>query len=480
MTFAEKIRQQCQTGGSETALALGGGGPDAISYAKLGFLIDNMCARLARLNVRPGGVYGIVHRDTLLHVVSILALERLGAVTVTLKDLDQAKALGLAGAFVETVSPRDYPVHRVDAAWLYDSDGARSPTDFPEPSPDDICRIAYTSGSTGEPKAVALTHRMLALRIADQNLAFGEEFGRMTRRFSAIGFDVLFGYRLLIRTLAEGGLFCFRDPDTGRHARGLAYYKIQCAIGSPQQLADLADFGERHPGSFPSLEMVVCGGARLPPLLAERLRRHVCARLMTGYGSSEGGIVAAGLAETLDLAKGEIGKVIPNVDIEIVSQSTGKPLKSGQGLVRIRGEGVARGYYGETGGADSPFSDGWFYPGDVGTLSAKRVLSIAGRKDNVVSFGGVKTTLESVETQLARAPGVGDLAAIAIAGENEVNSVAAFVVAGGGWSETAFWDDCRARLDKALWPAKLVMLAELPRLTNGKIDRRKLASLVPA
>jgi acyl-CoA synthetase (AMP-forming)/AMP-acid ligase II len=131
-------------------------------------------------------------------------------------------------------------------------------------------------------------------------------------------------------------------------------------------------------------------------------------------------------------------------------------------------------------GADSRFSDGWFYPGDVGSLSPDGVLSIAGRADNVVNFGGVKTTLEFVETELSRAPAVKDLAAVATIGGQGVKRVVAFVVAAGGWSEEAFLQYCRAHVDKAFWPAKLVMLTGLPLLPNGKIDRQRLATLIPS
>ena len=206
---------------------------------------------------------------------------------------------------------------------------------------------------------------------------------------------------------------------------------------------------------------------------SDLLRRNVCPRVMVGYGSSEAGIVAAGPAETLNLDKGEIGKVIPGVEVEIVDETSGKPVKSGSGLVRIRGAGVARGYYDEAAAQSSHFKDGWFYPGDIGSVSSG-VLSIAGRKDHVVSFGGVKTTLETVEAQLMHAPAVKEIAVVPVSGATEVKKVQAFIVPAEGWSEKAFWDYCHAKVENTFWPVKIAVLASLPRVASGKVDRQRL------
>src|SRR6185503_11390201 len=160
--------------------------------------------------------------------------------------------------------------------------------------PDQVCRIAFTSGSTGKPKPVVLTSRMLAERTTNQNRAFGEVFEQATRRLCCVGLATVFGYRILMRTLAEGGLFCFPDSDIPRSARRIAMYGIQALMGSPLQLAQFAAHGEQCPDSFPSLKLIACVGSRLSPVLAEQLRRHVCPQLMISYGSSEVGIAAAG------------------------------------------------------------------------------------------------------------------------------------------------------------------------------------------
>ena len=158
----------------------------------------------------------------------------------------------------------------------------------------------------------------------------------------------------------------------------------------------------------------------------------------------------------------------------------GGPVAQGSGLVRFRGEDFVRSYYGEAEGDDPHFEDGWFYPGDIATLSPDRMLTILGRNDNVVNLGGVKTTLETVEAGLSSAPGVKEIAVVSPAGGAERRQVIAFVAMGDGWSEAAFWDYCNTRVSKAMRPAKLVVMADLPKLSSGKIDRQRLTVLVPA
>jgi long-subunit acyl-CoA synthetase (AMP-forming) len=380
MNFADQIRLQCARNGDRPALSFGRLGANIISYATLGQYIGNVSARLARLGVVPGAVYGILHPTWLVHVVLILALERLGAATVTLKTAHQKHGLKLAGILADAgLPPIEGSVARVNNDWLLSSAGGAPPATRNRPL-DDVCRIAFTSGSTGRPKAVALTYAKVAAGNALQRHSMGEDYGRLTNLLCYVGIDVAYGYRRLLRTLSDGGMFGFPDPDFTRGIKGTGDCNFQTVIGSPIQLSLLADFCEAHPGSFPSLKMVVCGGARLSSALAERLQRVVCPCVFTTYGSSEAGYVAAGLVETLDLERGEVGRVIPGVDVQIVDEITRQPVTGGTGLLRMRGTDIIRSYYGEDPAQDEHFEGEWFYPGDVGSFRLRASSRSPGAK----------------------------------------------------------------------------------------------------
>src|SRR5215471_11688067 len=269
MIALEQISQNFQRLGSERSLSMGGLGPDMISYERLCYHVHAVSARLQQAGVTAGSLYGVRYDEPLMHVALLLALERAGAATTTIREL--CDDLGLAGVFSDREMP-DWgcPVIRAGRDWL--SPGGDSIASVPPAvSSDAVCRVALTSGSTGKPKMVAMTHAMLAERSINQDRAFGEIFGQAKRRLCLVGIGTMFGYRILMRTLAEGGLFCFPEADIPRTVRRIAMYGVQALLGSPLQLAQYADYAEKHPESFPSLELVVCIGSRLSPTLAEHL-----------------------------------------------------------------------------------------------------------------------------------------------------------------------------------------------------------------
>ena len=254
-------------------------------------------------------------------------------------------------------------------------------------------------------------------------------------------------------------------------------YKVQSVLGSPLQLAALAAYGEAFPNSFPSLEILISIGARLSPNLANQLRRSVCPAVLLSYASAELGIAAAASADKVDLARGEVGYVLPRVQLEIVDEG-GRPVTGIPGRVRISGEGGPRSYFGQSAGPDTNFEGKWFYPGDIGTLTADGLLSISGRQDNVVNLSGVKTTLETIESDFLGAPAVSDVAAIVAPDGLGVSRLIAFVVPRNDWSESKFWDYVQAMAAGAPRPSKVVLLNALPRGPSGKIDRQRLLTLV--
>ena len=147
------------------------------------------------------------------------------------------------------------------------------------------------------------------------------------------------------------------------------------------------------------------------------------------------------------------------------------------GRLRIRSTANALEYIGgECGGAAS-FEGDWFYPGDIGSLSADGLLSVLGRENNLINIGGYKTTLEAIETEMSAAPGVSDAAALAIPDGLGVIRVAVAVVPKTTWSEKAFWDYAYSKLTPAFRPIRLLPTKTIPRSQNGKIDRRALTDL---
>ena len=478
MTFVDRIRWQCRMRPEKPALSLPGSSRATVSYGQLSHHLDSVRRKLSEVAIVPGAVYGLLMTDPLLHVVLTLALEELGAATMFLNDLDIPHDWKLSAIFSDReIAKSNWPIQRVHANWLHgDSNDAR-PNQIRTRSPDDICCVILTSGSTGNPKAVALTHRVRAQRIARLDYALGSGFAHHTRMLCCLTPSTEFGYRCLIRTLSRGGLFCFPNASIVSTARKVSFYGVQTLVASAATLAEFLKVAQEGRTGFHSLELIVTAGSLLPKALADSVRDKICGRIVNTYGSTEAGGVATAPVEMLDLDNGEVGFVNPGIEVDVVDAETRAPLKDRGGRLRIRSEGVARGYLGAS-NDDGIFDDNAFYADDLGYLSADGRLSLYGRNNSVVNLGGDKTSLERIEALYSAAPGVNDLTAAVVSDGLGLNRVIAVVVPSTDWSEQAFWDHCERHIQRAFWPSKLLTVEALPRSANGKLDRRKVEALV--
>jgi acyl-coenzyme A synthetase/AMP-(fatty) acid ligase len=478
MSFVDRILYLGLERPSAPSLSVSGRIPDVVTYGALSRHIANVCQRLKSLGIGPGKLYGLHVTDDLLYVAMTYALEYLGAGTVIVADPDRVDGWPIEGIFA-TANDREwpFPVEVVVPTYLEGDAGSLNPRNAHASAPDDLCSVSWTSGSTGRPKGVPLTHRLAALRAAQFNHRFGPEYVRQSRIFCAMGFSTGWGYHLLNHTLSLGGLFCLRPPSLDETIRRFTAYRLQAVVAAPLYLAELAALSRKERRDLQSVNVVVSSGGMLRSALAENIRNGICNHLVNSYGSVEAGAVANGAVEMLDLDKGETGVIVPGVEVQIVDPESGAPMSEGVGRVRVRNQCVARGYIGPH-KDDGRFEGDTFSSGDLGTLSPSGILSILGRDNNVVNLGGPKTTLEVIEADYAGAPGVSEAASMLAPDPLGVDRLMAFIVPSDQWSEPDFWVHCRARIAPEFWPARLVVVPRLPRLSIGKLDRQALNALL--
>jgi acyl-coenzyme A synthetase/AMP-(fatty) acid ligase len=474
MTFVDRIRWRCRLHPHEPALVLPAPSSEVVTYSDLERALNNASRKLNAVGVVPGTVYGLLVNDRLLHLVLSLALEELGAASMALYDLNLPKQW----PFTAVLSDREatdsaWPVVPVDPAWLQ-GDGARvSLASIHGRSPDDVSRVILTSGSTGIPKGVMFTHRAWEDRIAHFDYVYGQ-LAMIERMMCLV---VSAEHRYCLYSLARGGLYCFADSSIESTARKIATYKVQYLAAAASSLGNILSGTHPDRKSFQSLELIRAGGSHLPRKLAERVRDTMCSRLIASYGSAETGTVAAGWAEELDLDNGEVGFLIPGARIEFVDEITREPVTSGAGALRIRNFGLASGYFAGSGAQDA-FVDGAFHSNDLGSLSADGRLSIHGRSSNVVNLGGDKATIERIELHYAKAPGIRELAAVPVRDSLDITKIVAVIAPNDQWSEQKAWEHFRRTLPRNFWPVKLVVVEDLPRGANGKVDRARLETVI--
>jgi acyl-CoA synthetase (AMP-forming)/AMP-acid ligase II len=248
-------------------------------------------------------------------------------------------------------------------------------------------------------------------------------------------------------------------------------------VASPAALAEFVGYYESAPALTAALDVVLSVGGMLSRSLSERVRARVCSNLIACYGSTEANIVATALAHAIAETSGAVGYVTPGVTVGIVD-SSGHPLPAGEeGLVRVSGRFTVAGYRGDADESRNAFHDGWFYPGDIGRLTADRLLVLSGRETAVLNLGGDKVSPERIEQALASFPGVQQAVAFAVPNIAGIEELVVAIVT-TNFDADALRSHCERELPAAFVPTRFIQVTDIPRSEMGKIDRRRLVELV--
>lgn len=464
-----RIRLQASYNAAETAII----SPDSvlkkISYRRLVETVDNIAARLSRLNIKPDSVVGVHVRDGMLHAVMLLALLRSGIPSLSLASA--TPPTGISAPLILSDDPPPFAAAHVipiSAAW-FDDTGERISTRASAGA----LRIMTTSGSTGRPKAVRISSEVLAHRLASYDYAYGGAFPRYGARLMCFpNFTSSLGYTYFLHVLQRGGTFFMPSEDFGLTVEALNAHGVTALALSPITLLELVNAAQGRPGLFDSVQAIFCTGGRLAPALADTAARTVCPRLITSFGSTELGAIAASHARILVTEPDCVGVLLP--DVEAAAFANGARLTHGaRGSIGLRAaHGSVLSYIGAEHEAEQSvgFKNGWFFSGDYGHVENGR-LFIEGRETNVLNFGGDKIAAEHIEELLVSIEGVRAARAVALLDDMGVGRLDLLIETDRSWSVGRFWDQCRRILPAIAQPASVGIVTRLPKTAAGKIDR---------
>jgi acyl-coenzyme A synthetase/AMP-(fatty) acid ligase len=480
MNIVEPILFQCRQNPPVAAICAPGTTFNVISYARLERFISNIGQRALAAEIRPGNIVAILVKDQIFHAAIALALAHLGVVTLSVGDLNLPPELRVDAVIADVdaaiANRSNLPIIPVGLDW---TEGDDRPIDerFVSPGGSVLARIALTSGSTGEPKAIGLSHAMEMLRCGRFLFAFGSSFLECSRLFSDMGLGMPTCFNLMLYILSRGGTFFFPGASAMDSLQTFDLYKVQGLFASPGGLSGFLKFYEEHADFRSGFNVILTTGSRLSKPLSERVRARLSPNLVVFYGTSETTTVAAALAYKVANIPGAVGHVIPGVTVEVVDAER-RVLPSGQeGSVRIRSYMAVDGYLGDTRGAPDSFMDGFHYPGDLGYLTQDGMLVISGREKEVLNLGGAKISPQFVEEILTSFGSVDQAAVLDMPNSLGVDEMWALIVPRSPLNVDALRAHCEQRLPPTFRPVRFITVAQLPRNENGKIDRRRLRSL---
>lgn len=365
-------------------------------------------------------------------------------------------------------------------AWL----AAAEPADLdPGVTPDDLCLVMYSSGTTGRPKGVTLTQRNLVVHT--QNAGGDIDYSDDDMLLIAMPMFHVGGTSYAMFGPATGTAgFIVREVD-GQLLAGAMMAGATHAFLVPAVVAALIQAGPQVMGLFSRLKALSYGAAPMPlPILRTALEAWPTTKFMQVYGMTE----MAGVATILDDAAHRdtahperlvsAGQAIPGVEVRVVDPATLNDTAPGvAGELWFRTEQATPGYLGNPAATAELRADGgWIRSGDVGRLDDEGFVFIEDRVKDMIISGGENIYCPEVERVLTEHPAIAELAVIGIPDDTWGESVKAVVAFKPGESATeaeliAF---TRERLSSYKCPRSIDIIEALPRNPSGKILKREL------
>jgi long-chain acyl-CoA synthetase len=360
--------------------------------------------------------------------------------------------------------------------WIGDASAEFEASDVPlQPRASEAAVLLYTSGTTGRPKAVALSEENILANIEGLKLATGYDESQVMLAV----LPLFHAYGLTVTTLlplTTGAQVVVPERFNPRQVLQLIEkHRVSCLIAVPGQYRVLIK--DPTPIDASSLWLCIAGAERLPESVAEEFQERFGHRLVQGYGTTELSPVVS-FSPPEDNALGSVGRPLPNITVTIRGEND-EVLPAGEiGEVCVAGPSVMLGYLGDPEATAKKIRNGEMRTSDKGYLDKDGYLFLVGRADDLVKVSGEKVYPSEVENALETIDGVEEAAVIAFPDEKHGSRLHAYVQLKPGvtLTDVTLRGACRELLENFKIPRTFSFVPQMPRTVTGKTDRRALAT----
>jgi long-chain acyl-CoA synthetase len=465
-------------------------GGEVVSYDELDAITGRLARRFDVVGVGHGSRVAVSASNSVEFVATILALMRLGAVSVMIstswREAEVRHALeltapshlvhdGSGAVAIDDLAPQ---LVAVDLGTAPDDEpNATAPTSSDSGvRPDDLAVVFFSSGTTGLPKAVRHTHRSIDHAIdhwaASLRLTSDDRLQVATPPFHILG---LLNVLTVLTHGASMRLHRRFDLDALLTSIENDRVTIEMAV-APIALA-MANHPELERYDLSSLRFILWGATPVTASVADAVTRRTGVRFVAGYGATELPVLAVNPVERPDECRlDSVGFPPDGVELRIVDLETGEPVPPGSpGEIEGRSASMMLGYLPEEANADA-FHDGWYRTGDVGTIDADGRVTITDRVKEMIKVNGFQVAPAEIEAVLLGSPDVVDCAVFGVPDPTTGEAIIAVVVPRRGARIEP--DDLRTEASARLATYKrineIVVVDQIPRLPSGKVLRREL------